>query len=109
VVLALIQECSGLLPLPEVCPVADGALADYGALGDLAGERAHPRVEALAPAGEGVGPEEDARGGEQVFEGCDDPPETPLDGSGANLHYEVLAVAIHDEAGTPSASACSTR
>src|ERR687893_2498543 len=98
-VLALVEEGARLLPLPEVRPVAYGPLADDDAPWDLTGEHAHGRIEALAPAGERVGPQEDAGRGEQIFERGDHPPEALLHGRGAYLHDEVLAVAVHHKAG----------
>src|SRR5215207_3809516 len=99
VVLALVQEAARLLPAPQVRLVVHRAFANDDGLGDLTREGPHPGVETLVLPGGRVAAQEYPDGREQLAERPHHPLEPSLDGCGAYLENEVIAVAVHHEAG----------
>ena len=58
-----------------------------------------PSFQPLPLAVARVAAKKDTGGCEHFVKGAHDPPETPLDGGGTYLQHQIIAVAVHDEAG----------
>src|SRR5215208_5645148 len=72
VILSLVEKNPGLLARPQLRSILNRALPDDDKVGDLTRKNPHARRYPFLSAGRRVTAEEDARGGEKIFEGGDD-------------------------------------
>ena len=99
VVLALVEERPGLLPLPGVDADGHRALAHVDRLGHGAADELHLLLEPLQLPHARVVPRQDAGGRDELLEQADQVGQQPVRPLRERLHDEAVAVPIDDERG----------